>query len=129
MKAETMLGTRYQDFNALTQTERDDLMRACVAYSLAGDGASLDRLRTRYEPKMSQSPDAKAFAVVTQSPDVTGDDYKSLVKRVASADTLSAFLQDFRARYGAGGIASNALAATPAAAVTPPIAPAPTASN
>jgi len=128
MKAETMLGTRYQDFTALTQTERDDLMRACVAYSLAGDGAALERLRTRYDAKMSQSPDAKAFAVVTQSPDVTGDDYKNLVKRVASADTLSAFLQDFRERYGAGGVANNALAATPAAAVTPPVAPA-TASN
>jgi hypothetical protein len=126
MKAETMLGTRYQDFTALTQTERDDLMRACVGYSLAGDGAALERLRTRYESKMSQSPDAKAFAVVTQSPDVTGDDYKNLVKRVASADTLSAFLQDFRARYGTGGVANNALAVTPASAVTPPTA-APTA--
>ncbi len=128
-KAETMLGTRYQDATAMTQTERDDLMRACVAYSLAGDGASLERLRTRYEAKMSLSPDAKAFAVVTQSPDVTGDDYKSLVKRVSSADTLSAFLQDFRARYGTGGVSNNALATTPAAAVTPPAAPATTASN
>ncbi|MDZ4868146.1 MAG: hypothetical protein SGI91_12565 [Alphaproteobacteria bacterium] len=128
-KAETMLGTRYQDVTAMTQTERDDLMRACVAYSLAGDGASLERLRTRYEAKMSLSPDAKAFAVVTRSPDVTGDDYKSLVKRVSSADTLSAFLQDFRARYGTGGVANNALTTTPAAAVTPPTAPATTASN
>lgn len=123
MKAETMLGTRYQDFTALTQTERDDLMRACVGYSLAGDGASLERLRSRYQAKMAQSPDAKAFAVVTQSPDVTGDDYKNLVKRVASADTLSAFLQDFRARYGSGGATANALATTPAASVAPPAAP------
>jgi len=128
-KAETMLGTRYQDLTPLTQTERDDLMRACVAYSLAGDGASLERLRTRYDPKMAQSPDAKAFAVVTQSPDVTGDDYKNLVKRVASADTLSAFLQDFRARYGTGGVTNSTLAPTPAAAITSPIAPATTASN
>ena len=128
MKAETMLGTRYQDFTALTQTERDDLMRACVGYSLAGDGAALERLRTRYDAKMAQSPDAKAFAVVTQSADVTGDDYKSLVKRVASADTLSAFLQDFRARYGSGGTTTSALATTPAAGVTPPPAPS-TASN
>jgi len=41
--------------------------------------------------------------MVTQSPDVTADDYKNLVKRVASVDTLDAFLQDFRSRYGQGG--------------------------
>jgi hypothetical protein len=67
---------------------------------------------------MAQSPDAKAFAVVTQSPDVTGDDYKSLVKRVASADTLSAFLQDFRARYGSGGTTTSAGSAEPPETVT-----------
>lgn len=117
-KAESMLGARYQDLTALTQTERDDLMRASVAYSLAGDAASLERLRTRFQTKMAQSPDAKAFAVVTQSPDVTGDDYKNLVKRVASADTLSAFLQDFRSRYGAGGTTTGAAPAKPPETVT-----------
>jgi hypothetical protein len=117
-KAESMLGERYQDLTALTQTERDDLMRASVAYSLAGDAASLERLRTRFQTKMAQSPDAKAFAVVTQSPDVTGDDYKNLVKRVASADTLSAFLQDFRSRYGAGGTMGGAASAKPPETVT-----------
>lgn len=126
-KMEAMLGARYQDFTALTQSERDDLMRACVAYSLAGDGAALERLRTRFDAKMAQSPDAKAFAVVTQAPDVTGDDYKNLVKRVASADTLTAFLQDFRSRYGSGGAAANALA--PAAAAATPLAAPPTATN
>ncbi|MCE9521818.1 MAG: hypothetical protein K8S25_05230 [Alphaproteobacteria bacterium] len=101
--AEALLATRYEDVAPLTDTERSDLMRASVAYSLAGDSAALGRLRTRFEPKMSQSPDAKAFAMVTQASDVTGADYKDLVKRVASVDTLDAFLKDFRARYGQGG--------------------------
>jgi hypothetical protein len=119
-KTEAMLGARYRELSPLTQAERDDLMRACVAYSLAGDAASLERLRTRFGPKMAQSPDAKAFAVVAQAPDVTGDDYKGVVKRVGSADKLSAFLQDFRARYGAGGLtpAVNVTAPVPAAATT-----------
>jgi hypothetical protein len=107
-------------------------MRAGVAYSLAGDGAALDRLRTRFEGKMQQTPDAKAFAMVTQSADVTGTDYKNLVKRVAAVDTLDAFLQDFRSRYGKGGIATPAAlpsaptapATSPAAAPTPSTPPA-----
>jgi hypothetical protein len=117
-KIEAMLGVRFEGFTPLTDDEREDVMRASVAYSLAGDVASLERLRTRFGGKMAQSPDAKSFAVVTQASDVTGDDYKNLVKRVASADTLAAFLADFRQRYGQGGATSGAL--TPAAAATPP---------
>ena len=41
--------------------------------------------------------------MVTQAADVTADDYKNLVKRVASADTLDAFLKDFHSRFGKGG--------------------------
>jgi hypothetical protein len=113
-KAEAILAARYEGLTPLTNVERDDLMRACVAYSLAGDAASLERLRTRFGPKMAQSPDARAFAVVTQSPDVTGNDYKNLVKRVGSADTLSTFVQDFRARYGQGGLKPVAVVTVPA---------------
>jgi tetratricopeptide (TPR) repeat protein len=102
-KTEALLGTRYEEIAPLTDEERNDVMRASVAYSLAGDSASLTRLSTRFGPKMSQSLDAKAFTLVTQSTDVTADDYKNLVKRVAAVDTLDAFLKDFRARYGQGG--------------------------
>jgi tetratricopeptide (TPR) repeat protein len=102
-KAEALLGTRYEDIAPLTDIERTDLMRAAVAFSLAGDSGALERLRTRFQAKMSQSLDAKAFTMVTQSTDVTADDYRTLVKRVASVDTLDAFLQDFRGRFGQGG--------------------------
>jgi hypothetical protein len=109
-KTEALLGTRYNDDKALSDLERLDLMRACVGYSLAGDTASLERLRTRFTAKMSTTVDAKAFAMITHSPDVTNDDYKSLVKRVASVDTLEAFLTEFKVRYGSP---SSARTATP----------------
>ena len=101
-KAEALLGTRYEDIAPLTDMERTDLMRAAVAYSLAGDAGALERLRTRFQAKMSQSLDAKAFTMVTQSADVTSEDYKTLIKHVASVDTLDAFLKDFRSRFGKG---------------------------
>jgi hypothetical protein len=75
-----------------------DLMRACVAYSLAGDAASLERLRTRYTPKMMNTPDAKAFVMLTNAPDVSSEDYRTFVKRLASVDTLDAFLADFKSK-------------------------------
>ena len=107
-KTEALLDTRYKDDKPLSAVERMDLMRACVGYSLSGDSASLERLRSRFNAKMAMSPEAKAFAMITHSPDVTNDDYKSLVKRVASADTLDEFLTEFKSRYGTGGPAATA---------------------
>ena len=43
-----------------------------VAYSLANDEASLDRLRENFAPKMTGTPDASAFAVLSQSIDLHG---------------------------------------------------------
>ena len=99
-KTEALLGDKYTDAVPLTDVDRMDLMRACVGYSLAGDAASLERLRTRFDSKMASSPDAKAFAMVTHAPDVSSEDYKTYVKRLASVDTLDAFLTDFKAKYG-----------------------------
>ena len=107
-KTEALLGTRYNEATPLTDMERMDLMRACVGYSLAGDSGSLERLRARFDAKMSDTPDGKAFAMMTHAPDVSNDDYKSLVKRLASVDTLDAFLTEFKSRYGTiGSTATN----------------------
>jgi hypothetical protein len=97
-KAEALLGAKYAGEGALTDVHRMSLMRACVAYSLAGDAASLERLRTRYSPKMMNTPDAKAFVMLTNAPDVSSEDYRTFVKRLASVDTLDAFLADFKSK-------------------------------
>ncbi len=98
-KAEALLGTRYAGETPLTDVERMDLMRACVAYSLAGDAASLERLRTRFTNKMMSTPDAKSFVMLTNAPDVSSEDYRTFVKRLAAVDTLDAFLADFKSKY------------------------------
>jgi hypothetical protein len=103
---EQLVGTRFQDATPLTDLERTQVMRSAVAYSLAGDMAALARLRTRFGGKMAASPDARGFDVVTQGNDTTGVDYRTLVKRLASVDTLQAFMTDFRARYGSGGMSA-----------------------
>jgi hypothetical protein len=97
-KAESILGARYAGEESLDDLERMTLMRACVAYSLAGDGGSLERLRTRFAQKMQNSPDANAFAMLTSAPDVTSEDYRTLVKRIASVEMLEAFFNEFKAK-------------------------------
>lgn len=107
-KAEDILGERYAGDEPLDDLERMTLMRACVAYSLAGDGASLERVRSRFSAKMQASPDANAFAMLTSAPDVSSEDYRTLVKRIASVEMLEAFFNEFKAKgAGAAETATN----------------------
>jgi len=76
-------------------------MRAAVAYSLANDETSLDRLRDHFGPKMKASPDASAFAVIAQRIDEHGVAFRDQAAHIASIDTLQAFMKDFKKRYDA----------------------------
>jgi hypothetical protein len=97
--AEGLVDQRWSDAVPLNADERQELMRAAIAYSLAGDEVSLDRLRGHFAPKMKASPDASAFAVVTQNIDLQGVAFRDLAGKIASIDTLEGFMQDFKKRF------------------------------
>ena len=62
---EKSLGDRYKQGGPLTAEEEGKLLRAGVAYSLAGDDAALTRLRTRYQGfyEQAHNPDALRVAL------------------------------------------------------------------
>ena len=82
----------------LTDLEREELMRAAVAYSLANDQTGLDRLRTNFMAKMKGSPSAAAFAVVTERIDLQGIAFRDTAAKVASVDTLKMFMTEIQAK-------------------------------
>jgi tetratricopeptide (TPR) repeat protein len=100
-KAEEMLADRWNGNTILTPEDRHEVMRAAIAYSLANDQTSLDRLHDHYAVKMKASPDANAFAVVTQNIQLQGAAFRDLAGQIASVDTLESFMQDFRKHYDA----------------------------
>jgi hypothetical protein len=106
-KAEEALGDRWNVTGALSDSERQQVMRAAVAYALGGDQDSLERLHDRYAAKMNASPDAQSFAVVTDRVDRQGLAFRDLVKKIASVNTLEAFMADFKKRGLATRTASN----------------------
>jgi tetratricopeptide (TPR) repeat protein len=95
-RSEDMLGDRATTGGPLSAEERAQVMRAAVAYSLASDDAALQRLRTRFAAKMGDSPDARAFSVVTGKVDQQGVAFQDLAKSIASVDTLQGFMADLK---------------------------------
>lgn len=98
-KAEALLDGRWNEPRPLSADERHDAMRAAIAYSLADDESGLERLRDRFAAKMQGSPDASAFAVVTERIDMQGVAFRDVAGKIASLDTLESFMKDFKKRY------------------------------
>ncbi len=96
---ERMVGDRWQDAGTLDDRSRIDVMRAAIAYGLADENLSLERLRAKFSAKMADSADAKSFMIVTSPGTARPNEYRDLARTIASADTLSEFLAEYRTRY------------------------------
>ncbi|WP_297585805.1 hypothetical protein [Roseibium sp.] len=96
---EAMHGSRWSDNIPLDELERRDILRAGIAYSLAGDQLSLERLQTKYTNKMADSPEAFAFEIVTRPVDARGVEFLEVANRLADVDSLETFLKEYRRQY------------------------------
>lgn len=96
---EAMHGSRWSDNIPLEDLERRDILRAAIAYSLAGDQLSLQRLKTKYMTKMADSSEALAFEVVTRPVEAQGVEFLEVANRLADTDSLETFLQEYRRQY------------------------------
>ena len=96
---EKLLGSSWNNGEALQPFERQDVLRAAISYSLAQDAFALSRLRKKFYNKMVNSPDANSFIVVTKPVKKDGMAYKRLAKDLASINTLDAFMKQYRDHY------------------------------
>ncbi|MEP2439593.1 MAG: hypothetical protein ABJH93_22085, partial [Roseibium sp.] len=96
---EAMHGSRWSDNIPLDPLERRDILRAGIAYSLAGDQLSLNRLQNKYLAKMTDSPEALAFEVVTRPIEAQGVEFLEVANRLAGTDELETFMEEYRRQY------------------------------
>jgi Tfp pilus assembly protein PilF len=109
---EKLYGERWREFAALSESERADILRAALAYSLADDMIGIERFRQKYAAKMGEGPDKTAFAVAIDRKAVDSAEFAEIAKKISAVDTLDGFLRDLRVPYPQAGPAS----ATPPAA-------------
>ncbi len=96
---ERVLGDAWQGDEPLTDQQRLDVMRAGLAYVLAEEALSLDRLRSKYMPKMAKSTDAGAFNMIALENYSNPRGFRDVARQVVNADTLTEFLASYRKRY------------------------------
>lgn len=98
-QTELLLGDRWRAFEPLTDIDRSDILRAAIGYALADDKIGMSRLREKYTAKMAQTPDRRAFEIVSGGISVNSPEFREVARMIASIDTLEGFLRDLRARY------------------------------
>ena len=122
------LGDRWKRPDPLSSEEQGRLMRAGVAYSLAGDDAALARLRTRFgaQAEASNAPEGLrvALAGVQENPLSAGDFARAASDAQAFAGWVDGMKKRFREQLAAPLVVPaaqpvNQTAARPAAAKPP----------
>ena len=106
---EDLLGLRWTRDDALTPEEQFDVLRAAIAYVLAGDSDSVERIRQKYAEKMAQGPQAASFSIVASATDGRGMAFRDLAREIAQVDTLDRFMAGYRSRYEAGQAGETAI--------------------
>ncbi|HZL38768.1 MAG TPA: tetratricopeptide repeat protein [Pseudolabrys sp.] len=119
---EILYGDRWREFTPLSETERFDILRAAIGYSLGDEPIGLARLRERYAAKMADTPDRGAFDVVSAPIGTASADFQEIARKIAGVDSLDTFLRDMRTRYPDSAAISPGVANKTA----PPAAPAKT---
>jgi len=94
------LDSNWDGTSALNDDQRLQVLRSAISYALAEDPLGLNRVRVKFLAGMAESVDSRAFDVVTMPLPETADEFRELIERVAAADTLDAFLEEYRSRYG-----------------------------
>ncbi len=96
---EAMLGDRANGEEPLSELERHDILRAGLAYALAGETLGLTRLKEKFAAKLVDGEEKAAFEQITLEPGPRAIGATS--KLLANTDSLGVFLKLYHARYPA----------------------------
>ncbi|WP_296521720.1 endoglucanase [Phenylobacterium sp.] len=119
---ERSLGDRWRRPGALTSDEEGKLLRAGIAYSLAGDDAALTRLRTRYAGFIDQARNPDALRVGLTGLDSGEMGSADFSKVTADNEAFSGWVAKMRAKFAQAAPAPPPppRPASPSAAPVPP---------
>jgi len=94
---------------SLSTSVRNHMVKAAVAYTLAGDEIGLTRLRAKFSGRMSGTPEWPVFEFVTGKTAYGTLEFRKLARQIADVDSLNSFLNAYKTQYvDSGAIAPQA---------------------
>ncbi len=94
---EALLGDRWRDTAEMDDGEAHNVLRALIAYALAGDNAGMERIEARYGPAMAATRHASAFSMVAGRSTGLGDArLTALVSELGALDRADSLMAGFR---------------------------------
>lgn len=118
---EALLGDAWRAGKGLDDAARADAIRAAIAYDLAAEPIGLERLKAKFSGAMAESADARTFALLTAANAIRNPGFREIAQKATSAETLAAFLTEYRKRYPETAMPVRGAPETRAAgAATPP---------
>ncbi|WP_246696556.1 hypothetical protein [Methylobacterium planeticum] len=96
---EMLLGDAWRGRQPLDDAARADVIRAAIAYDLSAESLGLERLKAKFAGPMAESADARTFALLTAANALRNPGFREIAQRATSAETLAAFLAEYRKRY------------------------------
>jgi len=128
---EKLLGDRYKTGGPMTSEQEGQLLRAAVAYSLAGDDASLTRLRTQYAGFVAGARNPEAMQVALSGLDPGHISMADFSRVTADNQVFQGWIDKMKQRFRAAAppaprpaLALNTPAQPPAPAAPPAPTPA-----
>jgi hypothetical protein len=88
---ELYYGERWKEWQPLNDVERADILRAATGYALGEDTLGVARLHERYTAKMAETPDARAFEIVSAPLGTSGAQFREIARAAASTDAQRLF--------------------------------------
>jgi hypothetical protein len=97
---EKLLGERWKTpATPLTADEEARLLRAGIAFSLAGDDGSLNRLRGHFEPFLDKARDPEALRVALEGTEQMAANIGDFSKIAATDDTFAGWVSKMKDRF------------------------------
>jgi len=93
-----LLGERWKAAEPLSEAERRQVLQAAIALAQAEDAAGAARLKRDWAAKLAETPEAEAFRVLTDRPDVRDVAFRRLASQVAGVGELEAMMSRYRAK-------------------------------
>jgi tetratricopeptide (TPR) repeat protein len=107
---EGLLGDRWKAAGPLTPEQEGRLLRAAVAYTLAGDDASLKRMHDRYQGFIAQAAEPDALRVALSGTDQTQLSSGDFAKATSENDTFVGWVQAMKTRFRQQAVAGASTA-------------------